>query len=203
MTGDEIKPAKNKLLTTQNTDVEKIVLYLQGKLKRTDLSAKVQEKVDRMKTVSDMIKKYGSRLKVVPMIERVYGLSSSQSLRIFNETLMVFSITAEQVKSRDFWIDILLGQIMVGMEKALKAGDYKAHASYVGKFKETIVDLVGDDEASKYDKIQPMPIVIGFYPEMVMTGESTAEDLMKAAREFRKRKKKAITAVDIDHEPAS
>lgn len=199
MIGDEIKPALPKVLTTHNTDVEIIVQHLQGKLKRSMLSDMIKEKIDRMHIISDLIRQYGSRLKVVPMIEQDMGISKSQALRLFNETIQVYSTVSAQEKGRDLWIDILLGQIMEGMKKSLLKQDFKAHASYVKTFKDTIVDLIGDAEAAKYDKVQPPPIVIGFFPELVM-GNVTEEELLKAAQDFRRKKKENIQATDTNYE---
>ena len=64
----DIQKSPPKLLTIQNTDRERLVSYLQGNTDREQLSPKLQQHVDRMYICADLIRKWGTRLRVEPML---------------------------------------------------------------------------------------------------------------------------------------
>lgn len=192
---DEIQKAPNKLLTTKNTDNEKLIWYLQGKLKRTDLSSKVEEKLDRIMQTSDLIRRYGSRMKVVPMLEKLFDISTPQAYRYFNDTQAVLATTEQH--NQTFWVDILLGDIRENIKKAQLKGDYKSVTALIKIQKETIKELLGDADAAKYDELNPPVPVLGFFPEELKV--KMPDNLDALINEFKKTKTK-IPAVDVDHE---
>lgn len=186
---EEIKPATIKLLTTHKSDDDKLVLYLQGKLQRTELSPKMEEKLDRMLTCADLIRSYGSRQKVTSMMQSITGLSQASAYRIFDDTQRIFGTSAAH--DQQFWVDILLGQIQEEIKRARAEGDGKTVASLLKTMKETIKDLLGSGDAGLYDRIQPAVPVIGYWPEELRTKVTTdPEKLKKLIDNFKKSKRK-------------
>ncbi|REE01121.1 hypothetical protein [Marinoscillum furvescens] len=166
----DIQKAPPKLLTIQNTDRELLVSYLRGNIPRAQLSPTLQTHVDRMYICADLIRKWGTRLRVEPMLIRYIKdatgstISRSTARNIFEDTQQIFSVT-NQSNSQQFWVDILMGEIMATKKKAEAAEDYRAAVSALKVMKETIKELMGTMDASIYERIQPPKIILGYYPE--------------------------------------
>ncbi len=191
---DEIQLAPNKLMTTKTTDNEKLIWYLQGKLKRTDISKKLEEKLSRFNHCADYIKKYGSRLKVVPMMEKKFGLSTAQAYRDYNDTQQVFATTEQN--NQAFWVDMLLGDIRQALKAARKDEDHKAVAALIKTMKETIKELLGDASAAIYDDLVPPVPVLGFFPEELKV--PMPDDLQEQLKRFKVKKK--TNTIDVEFE---
>lgn len=186
---EEIKPAVNKILTVSKTDDEKLVAFLQGKLKRTELSDALQREVERMHMCADLIRKYGSRLKVAPMLKELYGFGDQAAYSLFDRTMRIFGTST--VHDQQFWTDILLGGIMQDIKNATAKQDFRSVASLRKTMLETIEKLMGSAEASLYENIQPVLPVIGFWPEELKTGvPSDPAELKKLIDKFKKEKKR-------------
>ncbi|MFY0628695.1 MAG: hypothetical protein JXR07_20550 [Reichenbachiella sp.] len=197
---DIILPAKNIIMSTKTTDEDKIVMYLQGKLKRTELSKKMEEKLNRYNHCADLIKKYGSRLKVVPMMVKKFNLpetsySEPQAYKDFNATQQIFGTT--QQHNQQFWVDILLGQIMQNMKKARKAGDYKSVAAFTREMRTTIKELMGTADVIPYEKLVPPVPVVGFFPDSLNVNVPSDLDYQI---ELLKKSKISRVVQDIDYE---
>ena len=167
---DQIQKAPPKLLTIQNTDREKLVSYLRGTTDREQLSPTLQTHVDRMYICADLIRKWGTRLRVEPMLIRYIKdgtgetISRSTARNIFDDTQQIFAVT-NQSNSQQFWVDILMGEIMADKKRAEADGDHRAVAAFDKLMKDTIKELMGTIDASIYERIQPPKIILGYYPE--------------------------------------
>lgn len=183
-----------KLLTT-HTDVETLALYLMGKMSG-ELSPKLAAKLRRLEVCADLIRQYGSRLKVVPMMVHLYGEKKLKKLKEsdqeildsyepkreggysertaygdFNEAQELFATTT-QTDKRPFWVDLIFGEIMKTKRMAEKAGmDGGADARAMAKCDQNLIDagvkLLGNGEQIDWKKVQPMVPVFVFAPEMV------------------------------------
>lgn len=151
-----------KILTTK-TDNEKIIEFLIQDGDDIRLSKSLQEKLERMDFCHDLIKKYGSRTRVAPQIMKMYAVSKAQAYRIFQDTQDVFGST--QKTSREFWLDILLGFMMESREKASKKGDFRSVSAIEKNMASAVEKLAGNKDSVPFEKVQPPPIMIGFFPE--------------------------------------
>ena len=183
-----------KLLTT-HTDVETLALYLMGKMSG-QLSPKLAQKLRRLEVCADLIRQYGSRLKVVPMMVHLYGEKKLTKLKEsdqetldgyevkreggysertaysdFNEAQELFATTT-QTDKRPFWVDLIFGEIMKTKRMAERAGiDGGPDARAMAKCDQNLIDagvkLLGTGEQIDWKKVQPMVPVFGFFPELV------------------------------------
>ncbi len=160
-----------KVITTHQADDDIIVDYLMGNLDdRTELSPKLLEHIDRMHNCSDLIKKYGSRRKVVKMlastIKKSDGsyISRSTAERVFVSTQRVLGTTS--VHNRQYWFDVLLEHISEGIQLSKAAKDYRSFSSFTNQLKDLVTSL-GSGDADLYDNIQPVPVEIGHFPELL------------------------------------
>lgn len=186
-----------KLLTTQS-DTDLLIAHLMGKGK-APISPKLQEKMERLEHCADLIRQYGSRLKVIPMLTERYGISRSTAYQDFEDTQLVFGTTPRN--SRAFWIDILLGMIVTDIENARTKKDYKALAAMQRNFIQLIAQM-GEPENDAYEKIQPVNIMMGFFPEKTNVEKLSDEEIEAAFKRLSKAKRKANLLLDAqDVEP--
>jgi len=202
---DIILPAPNKLLTTHNSDDDKLVAFLLGKLERTDLSPKLEEKLENMNVCADLIRKYGSRVKVTRILQTNHDISRATAYRLFDDTQRIFGVS--QVHDQQFWVDVLLGSIMEDIRLARTKQDFRAVASLTRVMKDTIKEFLGSADASLYERIQPPKPVLGFFPDELKNPDIPKDDdeLKKLIREFKKKKKDKLyseLASDTTYEPA-
>jgi hypothetical protein len=198
---DEIRMAPVKYLTTHNSDDDKIVLYLQGKLPRTEVKGKLEKQIKEIKDCADLIRTYGSRLKVTKMLESM-GMSSSKAYTLFERTQRILGTSSPH--DQKFWVDILLGQIMENVKKAQAKGDFRSVASLMKTMQDTIKDLLGTADASIYERIQPPVPVIGFFPDEIKSDvPKDPEELKKIIEKFKNAKKAKFykeIAEDVDEQ---
>lgn len=192
---EPIKRAPNRILNTHNTDKEVLVAYLMGKLDRTELSPKLEQKLNRMYTCADLIRKWGTRLRVEPMlIKYIQGatgekISRQTARNIFDDTQEIFAVT-NQSNSQQFWVDILLGEIMADKKKAAADGDHRAVATYDKLMKDTIKELMGTMDATIYERIQPPKVTLGYFPEELKVDKVLPDHELKKLIEKLKSKKR-------------
>lgn len=151
-----------KALTTKS-DNDLIIEYLTQDGDETRLSKALQLKLERMDSCRDLIKTYGSRTRVAPVLQKQFGISKAQAYRIIEDTQVVYGTT--QKTSREFWLDIILGFIIDDRKKALLKGDFKSAAVMQKNMITAIEKLAGTNESIPFEKVQPPPVVIGFFPE--------------------------------------
>ncbi len=174
-----------KNLTTK-TDDEKIIEFLTQDGDSIRLSPALQTKLDRMDTCRDLIKQYGSRTRVAKMLMNTYGISRAQAYRLFQSTQDVYG--ASQRTSREFWLDILMGFMIDDRAKALIKQDYRSVASIEKNMITAVKELAGDNKALPFEKVQPVPVMIGFFPQL--TKVELPEDWEDQVKELIKPKRK-------------
>lgn len=199
---EEIQPASNKVLTLHNSDLDTITQYLLGKLPRTELSPALEEYIDRMYCCSDLIRTYGSRLKVTPLLMEKYNISRPTAMQLFERTQYIFGSTAKS--SQAFYVDILFEDIKKGMNKALNAGDFRAYAQLTKQFADAIKEFTGSADALLYENFEMQQIVIGFFPEKfkVDLPENLEEHLEKLKKAKSKKEYGEKVGEYIDYEDA-
>ena len=187
-----------KKLTT-HSDVDAIEAYLAGR--EAALSPALQRKLKRLETARDLLAKYGSRKKVVTMLQRlaVYTELGSQSqataYRDVEQALDIFRPTARH--AQDFYVDRALEMAFETREKALAAQDFRAAAACDKNIIVLIEKFMGDKEAIDWSKVQPPRILVGFMPELLNV--PLPQDLDAQVRALLKAKKnKNLTIHDAE-----
>lgn len=178
-----------KLLTT-HTDVDLIVQHLQGNI-NAQLSPALEEQLKRYEVCADLIKQWGSRHKVVPIMIKRFSISTAQAYRDFADCQEVFGSTPRS--SRDFYLDILLGNITETRNKAIENKDFKTAAA-CDRNMLLVVQEYFQDQSIPWEKVQPQNIMMGWFPELSKikipdNWQSLVDDLVK-------KKKRNTTALD-------
>lgn len=149
------------------TDVEKIILYMQGKLPNTTLSPALEEKISRMKKCSKLIEKYGGAKKVISMMEELWEVSYSTARRIYNETQEAFGDVTHF--NKQYHVDTYMQLLITGINLAKDNGDGRTFASLMKEYKEAIREFMGTSDAEMYKRIQIPEFQVGFFPEELNT----------------------------------
>ncbi|WBL42380.1 hypothetical protein PBT90_16715 [Algoriphagus halophytocola] len=150
-----------KQLTTK-TDDEIIIEHLISDNPKP-LSKALQTKLERLDECRDLIRQYGSRVRVAKILMSNYKISRAQAYRIFESTQEVFGTT--QKTSREFWLDIIMGFMIDDRQKALIKQDYRSVSSIHKNMIAAVEKLAGDKDTIPFEKVQPPQILIGFFPE--------------------------------------
>lgn len=194
-----IIPWANKL--SQKTDVETIVLYLQGKVVNAELSPALEAKLERMNFCKDLLRQYASKLKVMPMMVREFkskipNYNRRTALRDIEETLEVFNTMVDtKHKGRDFWIDIILGFAFEDRTRAISRGDDKTALRATELMASMVEKFFGGHEAKLYEDIQPPIFHIGFYKELLKV--KLPDNLDEQLKQFLVVKKKRQLGEDV------
>jgi hypothetical protein len=149
------------------TDVEKIILFFQGKLKNTKLSPALEEKISRMKQCAELIGKYGGAKKVIPILQELYDISFATARRLYIETQEAFGEVTHF--NRQFHIDTYINMLIEGAQQAKKAGDFRSYAGLIKEYKEAIQIFMGTNEADLYKQLKVPEFQVGFFPEELKT----------------------------------
>ena len=150
------------LISPRNTDDEKLIGYYKGKIPLRKLSKKLRQETELIDLCSRLIQKWVSRIKVVPILERLAKVNKARAYRVYDKTQRLFG--EADVKNQKFWIDIELGEIQKDIDIARRKGDHKAVAS-LRKIKYEYIKEMGSSDALLYENIQPPPFVLGFFPK--------------------------------------
>ncbi len=169
----------------QQSDLDKIILHLQGKLKgKYELSSALEQKLKDMSDCRDLIRLYASRIKVVAMLVE-QGKSKTTAERLYSDTLTVFNTT--QTSHRDFWIDVVMGQIFETRRKALAEGNLKVVAACEANVIRTIELMTDAKDAELYDRLIVPRIVVKFDPSL--TGVTLPDDWENQVQQIIKKAK--------------
>lgn len=176
-----------KNLTTK-TDNEIIIEHLMSDDPKP-LSKALETKLERLDACRDLIRKYGSRVRVAKILMNDYKISRAQAYRIFESTQDVFGST--QKTSREFWLDIIIGFMIDDRNKALLKGDFRSVSAMQKNMIAAVEKLAGNNETIPFEKIQPAPVMIGFFPESMHVNlpddwEDQVKQLIKPKRKIDK-----------------
>jgi hypothetical protein len=173
------------------SEVDQIVMFLENDPDHRNLPEKLNHKFKRLETCSDLIKKHGTRRKVIPIMIRIFKISTSLAYQEYNDCQMVFGSTLPSM--RDYWVEVLLGLTMETRKKAIQKGDLRS-ASSSDKNLFNIVSEFFKGDSIPYDKIQPPTFILGFYPEM--SNVNIPNDLDEQLKRLLKQKKKQVERFD-------
>ena len=195
---DEIQPAPYKVITTHQSDDDILIKHFKGQLERAVLSEPLQRKAEQIESCYELIRKYVSRLKVVPMMCNLLKnpdgstISKATAYRIYDATQRLFGETS--VKNQQFWLDIELGNIEEDITAAKKLKDYRSVAALRKIKADLIKNLMGSGDALLYEKIVIPQFEVGFFPRSMKVSLPKDKELKQLVSE----KLKQI-AEDVDY----
>ncbi len=160
-------PEKKEKELNLRTDVEKIILHLQGKLPNTKLSPALEQKLQRMKKTSELISKYGGAKKVIPLMQELWDISFSAARVMYIETQEAFGDVTHF--NRQYHIDTYIQMLVEGLNLAKGSGDFRSYANLLKEYKAAIHEFMGTNESDLYKRLQVPPFVVGFFPEELKT----------------------------------
>lgn len=207
-------PQRQPEILNTHTDLDKIMLYLQGDIKNKKLSQKLFEKLERLEFTADAIRSHGSLLRVLPLLtKKSWGfhkseenpngnISISTATRDFHDAQRVFGSISRN--ERTFHVDILIGQVEENINAARAAEDFKAVATLLKLKAEIIEKHMGGNDAEMYRNFKMADIEVGFWPEQLGVELPEKEELDKVIAELKKPKRSnQLDADDIEFTPVN
>lgn len=156
-------PEKRQEQINKRTNVEKVVLYLKGKLGNAKISPAMEEYIARLKATSDLIGKHGGIKSVMPILMDRYDISPSSARRLYQEAQDVYGDITHF--NRPFHIDTYMSMLLKSVEGAKNAGDWRSVNGMLKEYKDAIKEFMGTNEGDLYRKIVIPDFRIGFFPE--------------------------------------
>ncbi len=195
-----IQPAAPKIISRLD-DIDRIILYLQDRTDKLKLSPRLDKLLENLQTTADLIRKYGSAHKVVPMLMKDIKISRATAYRYYSDSQQIFAATTRN--DQKFHVDILLGQIEEKIREATLDKNHNAVAKLIREKRITIAELLGGAESELYEKLQLPRIRLGFYPELLNVEIPPEEELKAWIEKMKKPKRTAnVSALDIEWEKA-
>ena len=151
-------------LSTQS-DSDQINRFLLGQ--EANLTPALTKKLDRLQVAADLLRKFGSRMKVAGMLQKLWPTDCSRatSYRYIEEAQDVFA--PQQMASREFYVDVVMGMLFSTREKALAKQDLKTVAATEKNIMVGIAKFFGTSESLPIEKFQVPHYEVGFYPGLV------------------------------------
>lgn len=154
-------PAKDYSLAS---DYSKILAWYQDTTDSVRLSPREEKTRDRMDFCDNLIRKYGARSQVIPMLIRKFSepgheMSRKTAYQIYNMTELAFGSSSRA--SKDYWRDVLTDMAGELREQALLKGDLRTAAeclNIMGKFRR-----LDKEDPAEEEKLQlPQTVIIQF-----------------------------------------
>ncbi|WP_338765946.1 hypothetical protein WAF17_02720 [Bernardetia sp. ABR2-2B] len=184
-------------VTLDNLDVEIIIKALQSNNSNwldslTDNQKRLYERCEEAK---DLIHKWKSRSKVVPMLVKKFKITTTDAYVLYNNTQIIFG---EHVKnnSKPFFVDILLEQIFEVYRLAQEKNDLKEMNAANKQLQVAIEKFFPETDALLPEDINVPAIMMGFHPEILGMNLPTEVELQKKVSrilDFKKKKQTEYT----------
>lgn len=142
---------------------EKVKLYLQGK-EGIKLSNKEKKRYDQCEQAARWIIDDGTD-EAKKMCMTTFKVSSKVALRIMNDAISIYG--TNNILTKDFLISIAYNDLRQSRKIALESGDVKMVVQADKNLLAFINKHFGDNETPEFDKIQPVPVMIAYQPEML------------------------------------
>lgn len=192
-------PEKRQEIIAKRTNVEKLIMFYQGKIPNAKLSPRMQEYEAKLKATSDLIAKHGSVKAVLPILMVRYEVSMTTARRLYDDAQLAFGSMVKL--NRPMWIDTYMGMLLKGIEGAKNDGDWKSYANMTKDLKDAIEKFMGTDDAAVYQKIQIPDFKLGFFPEELKTKmEANWKQKLEKLKEDKYREIEEAVVINPDEE---
>ncbi len=192
-------PEKRQEIIAKRTNVEKLIMFYQGKIPNAKLSPRMQEYEAKLKATSDLIAKHGSVKAVLPILMVRYEVSMTTAKRLYDDAQLAFGSMVKL--NRPMWIDTYMGMLLKGIEGAKNDGDWKSYANMTKDLKDAIEKFMGTDDAAVYQKIQIPDFKLGCFPEELKTKmEANWKQKLEKLKEDKYREIEEAVVINPDEE---
>lgn len=146
------------------TDVDRILAWYFDR-ENNELEPRLKEKLLRLEFAADQFREWSDKNKTVRLVMAKFELQKSQAYQLVTEAMQLFAMTNRQDKE---FIRALLHDIgMKIMQKAYTHGKLKEAAAMFAQ----LIKIHGldreDAELPDFSQLQPVPITIGTFPELL------------------------------------
>lgn len=146
------------------TDVDRILAWYFDR-ENNELDERLKEKLLRLEFAADQFREWSDKAKTVRLVMAKFQLQKSQAYQLVTEAMQLFAMTNRQDKE---FVRALLHDIgMKIMQKAYTQGKLKEAAAMFAQLVKIHALDREDAEVPDFETLQPVPITIGNFPELL------------------------------------
>lgn len=146
---------------TIKTDIETLREYTAGLLQGDFiLTDELQSKFTKIEYCRDLIAANKAKYLIIKELQTKFSISHVAAYSIYRETDEVFDI-------REIRIQKLFEKTQLTFDAAKTKQDTLGMNKAVENERKAIIEFYGDKETNDYGNLQPIDVMIGFYPELL------------------------------------
>jgi hypothetical protein len=173
--------------------VDQIIQYMQDDSGSVELSPDLKRHYDAMMKCDDLIRQYGSKSKVIPMLQKMLDVSRTTANIIFAETQTAFGSTAKYKKH--YWVPVVMDWLADARNRAIIAKDFKSLAHIIRSMVELMKQMPGDLEDAKPSTIIN---ILQYKPHSLGIQDLNDDELEKLKKEVMNPKKKHNIIIETE-----
>ncbi len=186
---------RQKSVYTTLNDLHTLIAWYQDTEGTIKLTPKQEELRDMIDFCDNLIRKYGGRSKVVPMLEKHFGIPKDKAERIYAQTQT--ALNSQPKATKDYWRDVATDWAAEYRDRAIIEGNLKAEGDAI-KILMKVRMLDQEDPEEKEAPMPPQTIIIQFQPNSLGLTELTEDEARKLLKEVMKPKRKSNIDLDIE-----
>lgn len=185
---------KQSVYTTLN-DLHTLIAWYQDTEGTITLTPKQEELRGMIDFCDNLIRKYGGRSKVIPMLEKHFGIPKDKAERIYAHTQT--ALNSQPKATKDYWRDVATDWASEYRDRAITEGNLKAEGDAIKiLLKVRMLDQLDPEEETQ--EMPPQTIIIQYQPNTLGLTELSEEEARALLKEVMKPKRKSNINLDIE-----
>lgn len=174
----------------------KVIAWYQDTTDTVKLSPQEEELRDRMDFCDNLIRKFGARSIVCPMLIRKYGFGKKRAYEIYNHTQLAFGSRSREGK--EYWRDVITDMASQTREMALLKGNLPV-ATECLKIIVKVRRLDKEEVEEEPVGVMPQTVIINYQQNNLGLVQLSDDEAQALLAEVLKPKAKQNYAEEIDH----
>jgi hypothetical protein len=194
--GQKIKHVlRKKSVYSSLNDLHTLIAWYQDTENSVRLTPKQEELRTRIDFCDNLIRKYGGRSKVVPMLEKHFHIPKETAERIYGQTQT--ALNSQPKATKDYWRDVATDWASEYRDRAILEGNLKAEGDAI-KIMMKVRMLDREDTEDAAADMPPQTIIIQFQPNTLGLSEITEDEARRLLKEMMKPKRTNNLNLDIE-----
>lgn len=176
-------------------DIHNIIAWYQDTENKVRLSPSQEKYQERVDVTDNLIRKYGGRSRVVPMLMKQFGIKKRTAEDLYNHTQTILNSQPRQTK--DYWRDVATDWASEYRDRAILKGNLKAEGDAI-KVLMKVRMLDQEDIEDKPTEMLPQVVIIELQANSLGLTALSEDEANKLLKEVMKPKRKINLNMDID-----
>jgi hypothetical protein len=186
---------RRKPVLSQLNDLHTLIAWYQDTTDSIRLTPKQEEMRNRIDFCDNLIRKYGGRSKVIPMLEKHFRIGKDKAERLFNHTQT--ALNSQPKATKDYWRDVVSDWASEYRDRAILEGNLKAEGDAV-KIMMKVRMLDREDAQNAIPEMPPQTIIIEFQQHTLGLTEISEDEARLLLKEMMKPKRTHNIPLDIE-----